>query len=292
MCCAQKKEFIGSPFYNKIDICLEKTGNKDLDSIFKKIDDPLEKTEETRQQIATSFKHMIITCGTCVLQKPDIEQCLRAYIIKLVSLLVSSSKTEDLDPNLLMSNFMSFSSKSPFISLNEEKIAEFKQVFGVNASEGILKDIKDSIINFLTDLVKLKEVYESYYVEVGELKDEISEFVEILRLNYAKYGLSTTWDYMQIGKRNLLKIFDMRHLLNIFTNISIQIAEAVEVFSAILTDKSKYKVYVDLAKDVAKKNITDMKDIVWETTNESKLAKLSDWKNNFVYTEIDELDMK
>lgn len=285
-CCAPKIDYQGSVFYRKIDPTMEKTGKPDLDEVFSKADDPLQKAEEVRSKIAAAFKEMTTLTGTVVLKVPDLEQCVRSYLIKFLVELRKNAPTQgdtvDLDISKLdLQDLFCFSQQPPYLTVNEEKLKTLQSAFKCNPCEGELGKMKDSIVKFLQSLEGIKSVFDEYAKEVGEIKQEAFEFVG--KLKYSE-GVSEIYREIMIGKRNLQKILDMRSIIQVFGEVGNQISEAVEVFSRLYKDSSAFKQFDALAKvAIEKKCGDDMMKLVWETTNEAKLPKLEDWKDNFDY---------
>ena len=287
--CGPKVEYQGSVFYRVIDDKLEKTGKPDIDEVFAKADDPLQQSEITRSKIANAFKEMTILTGTCVLKVPDLEQCIRAYLIKFLIELKLNSPTQggslDFDFSKLELNSMfTFSQTAPYISFDEKKLKDVQNIFKINPLEGELGKMKDSIVQFIKSLEGIKHIFDEYSKECWEIKEEAYEFISKLDV---RDGMSELYRQVMIGKRNVQKILDMRVILEVIGEVGTQIAEAVNVFSSDIRDRSHFKKYEDLAAELVEKKITsDMKEIVWNTSNEAKLEKFEDWKNNFEYRPV------
>ena len=284
-CCGPKVEYTGSIFYKVIDTHLEKTGKIELDSVFEKADDPLEQSEKTRKRMAETFKTMTILTGTCVLKVPDLEQCLRAYLIRFLIEVKKTAPTlgglkQEFDISELYKLFK-FEQTQPFISFDEAKLNELLKTHNFNPMEGELGQMKDSIVNFLKSITGIKQIFNEFAKEMGEIRLEAYEFITKLKLSD---GASSIYNNLQIGRRNLQKIFDMRIILEIFSEVSKQMKEAVQVFGNVCSDRVKFKQYEDLACQMIEKNISnDMKRLVWESTNEPRLDKFEDWEHNFEY---------
>lgn len=284
-CCGTKIDYQGSIFYKKIDTIMEKTGKKELDAIFEKADDPLQQTEKTRSEIASKFKNMCITCGIVVLKIPDLEQAIRALVIRILMEIVKVTPKNDLDfSKLNLQNLFKFSQESPYFVFDEKILGLCK---GLNVKEGEISKMIDSIVEFLKTLEGVKKVLDEYTKEVGEIKEEAFEFVKALDI---KDGISEIYNQVLIGKRNVQKIFDMREAIQILGAAAEQISEVIKVVHSWYDDSKFYVSFGEKAKELVSKNITDMKKIVWETTNEPKLPQFEDWKTNFDYREAGHLN--
>jgi hypothetical protein len=291
-CCGPKVEYLGSVFYQKIDVKMEKTGKPELDEVFAKMDDPLQKSEETRALIANAFKEMTTITGTCVLKIPDLEQCVRAFLIRfLMEVRMNAPTTGDsvapLDITKLdLQTLFSFSQESPYLSFDEEKLKNLQSLVKCDPNTGELGKMKETIVNFLHTLEGIKSVFDEYSKECAEIKDEAMEFVNKLKMSD---GMSSIYNDIMVAKRNVQKILDMRSIINVFGEVAKEIAEVVEVFGKLYADKSSFNVFDNLAKEMVEKNVTEMKLMVWNTTNEAKLDKFEFWETNFDYVVVGQL---
>jgi hypothetical protein len=265
---------------------MEKTGKKELDAVFEKADDPLQQAEKTRAEIATKFRAMCTTCGIVVLKIPDLEQAIRAFVIRIlmdiVKLTPSSEGPVDFK-KLDLHNLFSFKQESPYFTFDEKILGLCK---GLNVKDGEIAKMKDSIVDFLKSLEGVKKVFDEYTKEVGEIKDEAYDFVRLIDV---KDGISEIYNQVKIGKRNLEKIFDVRGAMLMLGEAAEQIAEVIKVVHGWYDDPKFYIDFGEKARELVKKNITDMKKVVWETTNEQKLEKSEDWENNFDYRVVGQL---
>ena len=168
-CCPEKIEYTGSVFYRRIDTKLEKTGKTELDEVFDKADDPLVQSERTREKIAAAFKEMTINTGTVVLKLPDLEQSIRAYIIRfLIEIRLSPLLTLTINKRDEVENVMSklelhklfiISDNSPYISFDEEVLKNLKLSFNIKPDGGELGKMKEVIVTFIRSLKEIKKVY-------------------------------------------------------------------------------------------------------------------------------------
>ena len=151
--------------------------------------------------------------------------------------------------------------------------------------------MKQAIVNFFNQIKGLNEVYDEYLKEMREIKGEVSEFIGVLLKGYNEFGLKETWEFLKIGRENLANLVNLESFIQILTELGRQVAESVEKFAIAFSKKENIKVFEDLADQMLKENIIDMKQIVWNTTNEEKLTNFEDWKNNFSYKELGTLDL-
>ena len=194
----------------------------------------------------------------------------------------------DLDISKLeLHHVFAFSQNPPFLVFDAEKLNTLQSLFKLNPMEGKLGKMKDSIITFIKSLEEIKKVYAEYTKEIGEIKNEAWEFVS--KLEY-KDGLSEVYRDCMIAKNNLQKILSMKDILDMIGNIGSQISETVEVFTKAYRDPNNFKEYDNLAKKlISEKQTEDMMEVVWNSTNEPKLDSFNDWKNNFEYRIVGEI---
>ena len=194
----------------------------------------------------------------------------------------------DLDISKLeLHKVFAFSQNPPFLVFDADKLNTLQSLFKLNPMEGQLGKMKDSIITFIKSLEEVKKVYAEYSKELREIKDECWEFISHLNV---KDGLSEVYKQCMIGKNNLKKILNMKDILDMFGTIGSQIKETVEVFGKAATDPNNFKDYDNLAKKlISEKQTEDMMKVVWFSTNEPKLDNFNDWKNNFEYRIVGEI---
>jgi len=294
MCCGPKVEYIGTIFYKIIDTKMEMTGKAELDEVFDKADDALQESEKTRLKIANAFKQMTISTGTVVLKNPDLEQCIRAYLIKFIMEVKLNARTKDgsnvvadIDfDKLELNKLFSFLQEKPYIKLDEDKLKNLKEVLNFNPLAGELGKMREDIVRFIKSLEGIKSVFDEVVKEAQEIRAEAYEFITKLKLSD---GANELMKNLQIGKRNLQKIIDMTTIVKIIGEASRQISESVQVFGNLCTDSKEFKKYEGLADEMNLKRITDMKQIVWETTNEQRLDKFEQWETNFDYKLVNQV---
>jgi len=296
-CCPEKIEYTGSVFYRRIDTKLEKTGKTELDEVFDKADDPLVQSERTREKIAAAFKEMTINTGTVVLKLPDLEQSIRAYIIRfLIEIRLSPLLTLTINKRDEVENVMSklelhklfiISDNSPYISFDEEVLKNLKLSFNIKPDGGELGKMKEVIVTFIRSLKEIKKVYKEFLKEMEEIQAEAYEFLTKLKITD---GPQELYKDLLIGKRNLQKIIDMTTIIQIISEVSRELTEVVDVFSKVRSDVDEFKKLDDLAKKMFIFKITDMKQIVWNTSNEPRLKRFESWVHNFDYKIEEQVD--
>jgi len=120
-----------------------------------------------------------------------------------------------------------------------------------------------------------------------EIQAEAYEFLTKLKITD---GPQELYKDLLIGKRNLQKIIDMTTIIQIISEVSRELTEVVDVFSKVRSDVDEFKKLDDLAKKMFIFKITDMKQIVWNTSNEPRLKRFESWVHNFDYKIEEQVD--
>ena len=158
--CSHEVDYVGSVFYRKIDTKLEKTGKPELDEVFQKADDPLEESEKQRKIIANAFKEMTLVTGTVVLKRPDLEQSIRAFLIRFLMEIKKNITVGGFVNGFSqvgIQNLFTFDMQPPYLKIDEVTVNKLKEQFNVNPFSGELGAMLEAIIGFLKTLQGIGE---------------------------------------------------------------------------------------------------------------------------------------
>ncbi len=283
-CCKGKQEdYMGCIFYKKIDIKLEKSGKEDLDKVFGHAETILTKAENARQILADAFKTLTKITGTCVLKNPDIEQCFRSFFIKLIAefkKILPSSSDEAKD----ILGILSFSNSKPYLNVDQEKLDALKEKHKANPMNDEINDIMKQITDYLSQLEEFGNSLKEIVEDVNNAKNDCLTLVKNIQTKKEEYVGA-----IPISKKNIEKIVADGDIIRMFQEITNQFAEVIEKLSSISTNPNEIAELAKLGADMADKNIFEAKQLVWETTNETKLDVFDDWVNNFEYRVVGEV---
>jgi len=285
-CCKKSVDYTGCLFYKKLNLKLEKTDKEDVDKVFGHTEIILNNFENSRQFIADAFKLLTKITGTCVLKNPDLEQCVRAFFIKLLVeffKLIPKGKDEAEELKKVFEIF-EFSTKAPFFSVNNEKLNKVKEKFNANP---INKDIEE-IINQINDYMgKFDDFVNSLKAVDDEIKagkQDCLDLIENIKNDKQQYG-----SVLPKVLRNMNAILDRGNVFLMLKEVIDQFGEVVEKLQSVLSDPKEMLDLIKLSKDMYDKQIFEIKQLCWETTNEERLSKFEDWENNFEYRVVGEL---
>ena len=174
--CCSADEYRGNKIFQKINTNLileDENLSEEGKKILEQCEQLLKESEEQRQKIADKFKELLVDTGACVITKPTLERAAITYIIYLFSqiMLSAKEKNEKFDKkDFDLSNFISITKTSPFVTLNQVTIDNIKNKYGfdINMTEQISKG-KSSLINFLSTAFSTEAVFRKQFEVIKKL---------------------------------------------------------------------------------------------------------------------------
>jgi len=226
----------------------------------------LKESEEQRRKIADKFKELLVDTGACVISKPTLERAAITYIIYLFSqiMLSAKEKNEKFDKkDFDLSNFISITKTSPFVTLNQVTIDNIKNKYGfdINMTEQISKG-KSSLINFLSTAFSTEAVFRKQFEVIKKL---------LLGANLQHFK----------------KIKDSLEGINFIFNYYAELASSIFSIQSQLTNPRRIELFYKIAKDAAEKGIKDPKEFALRYSFGDTCGSVDNWEENIDYQIIE-----
>ena len=226
----------------------------------------LKESEEQRRKIADKFKELLVDTGACVISKPTLERAAITYIIYLFSqiMLSAKEKNEIFDKkDFDLSNFISITKTSPFVTLNQVTIDNIKNKYGfdINMTEQISKG-KSSLINFLSTAFSTEAVFRKQFEVIKKL---------LLGANLQHFK----------------KIKDSLEGINFIFNYYAELASSIFSIQSQLTNPRRIELFYKIAKDAAEKGIKEPKEFALRYSFGDTCGSVDNWEENIDYQIIE-----
>ena len=165
-CFCGNEDYQGNKIFQKINTNLileDEKLSEDSREILERCEKLLKESEEQREKIAEKFRELLIDTGACVICKPTLERAVITFIIYFFEQIMLSAKEKKVvfdKSDFAISNFITISKKSPFLTLNNDFLDNIKAKYGFDSNmiENISKG-KSSLLNFLTTVFSTEAVF-------------------------------------------------------------------------------------------------------------------------------------
>ena len=267
--CCSADEYRGNKIFQKINTNLileDENLSEEGKKILEQCEQLLKESEEQRQKIADKFKELLVDTGACVISKPTLERAAITYIIYLFSqiMLSAKEKNEKFDKkDFELSNFISITKTSPFVTLNQVTIDNIKNKYGfdINMTEQISKG-KSSLINFLSTAFSTEAVFRKQFEVIKKL---------LLGANLQHFK----------------KIKDSLEGINFIFNYYAELASSIFSIQSQLTNPRRIELFYKIAKDAAEKGIKDPKEFALRYSFGDTCGSVDNWEENIDYQIIE-----
>ena len=267
--CCSADEYRGNKIFQKINTNLileDENLSEEGKKILEQCEQLLKESEEQRQKIADKFKELLVDTGACVISKPTLERAAITYIIYLFSqiMLSAKEKNEKFDKkDFDLSNFISITKTSPFVTLNQVTIDNIKNKYGfdINMTEQISKG-KSSLINFLSTAFSTEAVFRKQFEVIKKL---------LLGANLQHFK----------------KIKDSLEGINFIFNYYAELASSIFSIQSQLTNPRRIELFYKIAKDAAEKGIKDPKEFALRYSFGDTCGSVDNWEENIDYQIIE-----
>jgi len=267
--CCSADEYRGNKIFQKINTNLileDENLSEEGKKILEQCEQLLKESEEQRQKIADKFKELLVDTGACVISKPSLERAAITYIIYLFSqiMLSAKEKNEIFDKkDFDLSNFISITKTSPFVTLNQVTIDNIKNKYGfdINMTEQISKG-KSSLINFLSTAFSTEAVFRKQFEVIKKL---------LLGANLQHFK----------------KIKDSLEGINFIFNYYAELASSIFSIQSQLANPRRIELFYKIAKDAAEKGIKDPKEFALRYSFGDTCGSVDNWEENIDYQIIE-----
>ena len=267
--CCSADEYRGNKIFQKINTNLileDENLSEEGKKILEQCEQLLKESEEQRQKIADKFKELLVDTGACVISKPTLERAAITYIIYLFSqiMLSAKEKNEKFDKkDFDLSNFISITKTSPFVTLNQVTIDNIKNKYGfdINMTEQISKG-KSSLINFLSTAFSTEAVFRKQFEVIKKL---------LLGANLQHFK----------------KIKDSLEGINFIFNYYAELASSIFSIQSQLTNPRRIELFYKIANDAAEKGIKDPKEFALRYSFGDTCGSVDNWEENIDYQIIE-----
>jgi len=267
--CCSADDYQGNKIFQKINTNLILEGenlSEEGKRILEQCEQLLKETEEQRQKIADKFKELLVDTGACVICKPTLERAVITYIIYLLEqiMLSAKEKNEKFDrSDFDLSNFISITKKSPFVTLNQVTIDNIKNKYGIdiNMAEQISKG-KSSLINFLSTAFSTEAVFRKQFEVIKKL---------LLGANLQHFK----------------KIKDSIEGISFIFNYYAELTSSIFSVQSQLTKPRRIELFYKIANDAAEKGIKDPKEFALRYSLGDTCGSVDNWEENIDYKIIE-----
>ena len=267
--CCSADEYRGNKIFQKINTNLileDENLSEEGKKILEQCEQLLKESEEQRQKIADKFKELLVDTGACVISKPTLERAAITYIIYLFSqiMLSAKEKNEKFDKkDFDLSNFISITKTSPFVTLNQVTIDNIKNKYGfdINMTEQISKG-KSSLINFLSTAFSTEAVFRKQFEVIKKL---------LLGANLQHFK----------------KIKDSLEGINFIFNYYAELASSIFSIQSQLTNPRRIERFYKIANDAAEKGIKNPKEFALRYSFGDTCGSVDNWEENIDYQIIE-----
>ena len=268
-CFCYAEDYQGNKIFQKINTNLN-LENEQLSEESKRsleqCEQLLKESEGQRQKIADKFKELLVDTGACVINKPTLERAAITYIIYTFSLIMRSARERKVDfdkSDFNLSNFISITKTSPFVTLNQIAIDKIKNKYGfdMNTTEQISKG-KTSLINFLSTAFGTQAVFSRQYEVIKRL---------LLGLDY----------------KHLKKLKDSLEGISFIFNYYTELTSSIISIHSQLANPRKIELFYKIANDASQKDIKDPKEFALRYSYGETCGSIDNWEENIGYKKIE-----
>ena len=267
--CCSADEHRGNKIFQKINTNLileDENLSEEGKRILGQCEQLLKESEEQRQKIADKFKELLVDTGACVICKPTLERAAITYIIYLFEQIMLSAKKNKVlfdKKDFDLSNFISITKTSPFVTLNQVTIDNIKNKYGfdVNMTEQISKG-KSSLINFLSTAFSTEAVFRKQFEVIKNL---------LLGANLQHFK----------------KIKNSLEGISFIFNYYAELTSSIFSIQSQLTNPRRIELFYKIAKDAAEKGIKDPKEFALRYSFGDTCGSVDNWEENMDFKIIE-----
>ena len=268
-CFCGNEDYQGNKIFQKINTNLILEGEKlseDSREILERCEKLLKESEEQREKIAEKFRELLIDTGACVICKPTLERAVITFIIYFFEQIMLSAKEKKVvfdKSDFAISNFITISKKSPFLTLNNDFLDNIKAKYGFDSNmiENISKG-KSSLLNFLTTVFSTETVF----------RNQLNIVTKLL--------YSQNFD-------NIKKIKDSIEAIGFIISYYSELTSSIFSIESQLTNPRRIELFYKIASDASEKNVRDPKILALRYSLGETSGSVENFEDNLGYKKIE-----
>lgn len=268
-CFCGNEDYQGNKIFQKINTNLileDEKLSEDSREILERCEKLLKESEEQREKIAEKFRELLIDTGACVICKPTLERAVITFIIYFFEQIMLSAKEKKVvfDKNdFAISNFITISKKSPFLTLNNDFLDNIKAKYGFDSNmiENISKG-KSSLLNFLTTVFSTEAVF----------RNQLNIVTKLL--------YSQNFD-------NIKKIKDSIEAIGFIISYYSELTSSIFSIESQLTNPRRIELFYKIASDASEKNVRDPKILALRYSLGETSGSVENFEDNLGYKKIE-----
>ena len=268
-CFCGNEDYQGNKIFQKINTNLileDEKLSEDSREILERCEKLLKESEEQREKIAEKFRELLIDTGACVICKPTLERAVITFIIYFFEQIMLSAKEKKVvfdKSDFALSNFITISKKSPFLTLNNDFLDNIKAKYGFDSNmiENISKG-KSSLLNFLTTVFSTEAVFRNQLNIVSKLL------------------YSQNFD-------NIKKIKDSIEAIGFIISYYSELTSSIFSIQSQLTNPRRIELFYKIASDASEKNVRDPKILALRYSLGETSGSVENFEDNLGYKKIE-----
>lgn len=268
-CFCGNEDYQGNKIFQKINTNLileDEKLSEDSREILERCEKLLKESEEQREKIAEKFRELLIDTGACVICKPTLERAVITFIIYFFEQIMLSAKEKKVvfdKSDFAISNFITISKKSPFLTLNNDFLDNIKAKYGFDSNmiENISKG-KSSLLNFLTTVFSTETVF----------RNQLNIVTKLL--------YSQNFD-------NIKKIKDSIEAIGFIISYYSELTSSIFSIESQLTNPRRIELFYKIASDASEKNVRDPKILALRYSLGETSGSVENFEDNLGYKKIE-----
>ena len=268
-CFCGNEDYQGNKIFQKINTNLileDEKLSEDSREILERCEQLLKESEEQREKIAEKFRELLIDTGACVICKPTLERAVITFIIYFFEQIMLSAKEKKVvfdKSDFAISNFITISKKSPFLTLNNDFLDNIKAKYGFDSNmiENISKG-KSSLLNFLTTVFSTEAVF----------RNQLNIVTKLL--------YSQNFD-------NIKKIKDSIEAIGFIISYYSELTSSIFSIESQLTNPRRIELFYKIASDASEKNVRDPKILALRYSLGETSGSVENFEDNLGYKKIE-----
>ena len=268
-CFCGNEDYQGNKIFQKINTNLileDEKLSEDSREILERCEKLLKESEEQREKIAEKFRELLIDTGACVICKPTLERAVITFIIYFFEQIMLSAKEKKVvfdKTDFAISNFITISKKSPFLTLNNDFLDNIKAKYGFDSNmiENISKG-KSSLLNFLTTVFSTEAVF----------RNQLNIVTKLL--------YSQNFD-------NIKKIKDSIEAIGFIISYYSELTSSIFSIESQLTNPRRIELFYKIASDASEKNVRDPKILALRYSLGETSGSVENFEDNLGYKKIE-----
>ena len=268
-CFCGNEDYQGNKIFQKINTKLileDEKLSEDSREILERCEKLLKESEEQREKIAEKFRELLIDTGACVICKPTLERAVITFIIYFFEQIMLSAKEKKVvfdKSDFAISNFITISKKSPFLTLNNDFLDNIKAKYGFDSNmiENISKG-KSSLLNFLTTVFSTETVF----------RNQLNIVTKLL--------YSQNFD-------NIKKIKDSIEAIGFIISYYSELTSSIFSIESQLTNPRRIELFYKIASDASEKNVRDPKILALRYSLGETSGSVENFEDNLGYKKIE-----